>query len=131
VPATTQFRASTRSAFSYVTAGGDNDELFDTPQKQATSGFAVEACQQTLLVEVDDAQGRPVQDRAEQIIGQEVVCNSLGNALAARLLDVPYLDYNLYARRSFSFPGGGPDLPLFAVSQALYETPRAAGAVLR
>lgn len=80
------------AAFSFVETEADSFGFFDGSQKMATLGFSIEVCQQMMTVEGDG--GRDTSsESSDKNTGQEVFCNSLGYAVASRLLGIPYDEY--------------------------------------
>lgn len=116
-------------AFSYAEAinAEPGERLFMTPQAQATLGFAIEVCQQTLRAEIVDAQRKIlIRDKEQTEIAQEVVCNSLGYAVAARLLGASYDNYMESIKRT----GIGPSYIPFAVSKKTFDSYPVTGPVI-
>lgn len=77
--------------------GGFVTGLFTQVREFATLNFAVEVCQQTLEATAVEPDGTPVADPIPSRDAQELVCNSLGGAVAARALGMPYEVYEAFA----------------------------------
>lgn len=114
------------ATFSYVMVDNSEveDEIFNSPERQATLEMATEACQQLVNTKTLGKESDYV---------QEIVCNSLGNAAAAKLLGAPYEKYlsNLKRRTTFSIQDPNIQFPMLSVPQELYDSIAAQGAVIR
>lgn len=119
------------TALSYVSLKERASINFNTPQTGTTLGFTIEACQQTISPLVLNSEKQPVLDDEDWKIGEEVTCNSLGRALAARLLRVPYDEYlnNLANQPSLSLGAKGT-YHFFAVGRDAYYSIGTEGTVI-
>jgi hypothetical protein len=126
-PAATIYNQGT--AFSYIKSWSYPIGLFQTEEEILTVEFATEACQQTVYVEVDDGKNNPVAN--ERIIGQEAVCNSLGTAAAARLLDKPYQKYLDYVNNAvMGLTPQGERIRFISVTPRSYEALQPEGLII-
>lgn len=100
---------------------------FNTPVEYLTAEFAVEICQQSLQIGYKKDQGSiHYDDSPVGTLRQEVFCNSMGEAVAARFLNVPYLEYvaNVGTRNLF-------DQPPIMIPQKDYEAVSILGPILK
>jgi hypothetical protein len=129
-PAATYYPGDT--AFSYVKQIHQPIGIFRTPSEVLTAEFAIEACQQTLKASVIDEKGNPVISPEEALIGQEAVCNSLGTAVAARLLNKTYQEYFDYVSRgTMGLTKEGEKIGFISVTPRSYEALSPDGPILR
>lgn len=117
------------NSFGLTTATYDNDvvkslivipaiddprsKLFDTRSEYATNIFATEMCQSHLEIHSDTAEHANV--------GQEVICNSLGDAVTASALGMPYSRYVNTSRDIRFGQSGGPIYKPTIVPLELYD----------
>lgn len=123
------------AAFSIIRDTNDQVGIFQSPEEMLTVNFAIEACNQTLDVQISDSEGQ-IEDTRQKLFARELVCNSFGTAVAARLLGKSFQEYDAFIRRrTLSF---GPDyrpsqgeFQLLPVDQISYESFPASGAVAK
>lgn len=126
----TLYRRSDKLSFSYVSPTAAKDEFFAGDQANLTFSLAIEACQQTIRVGVRDGNGKFVEDRQAFQDAQELFCNSLGVAVAARLLGIPWEVYRDYASRSSVYLETGKRRPII-LSRGPYESIPQDGSAVR
>jgi len=83
--------------FVQVSAGLFTDGSFNAVPDFATFNFGVEICQELIRATVVDSRGVTVNVGAAGNDAQELVCNSLGGAVAAAALSLPYEKYEAFA----------------------------------
>jgi hypothetical protein len=88
-----------KDTFSYVEMTSDRftDGFFKSVQEFGTFNFAIEVCQSTVQATPVDPNGVALNDATLSQDAQEVVCNSIGAAVAARSLGMSYKDYQSFA----------------------------------
>lgn len=104
--------------------------FFDSELKATTLHFAIEACQQSLRVEkMFNNVGRYIVDDPKWLHnGQEVLCNSAGISIAARLIDIPYQTYKDFAQITYS--GENNIMPLIIFPEEFYYLVKPLGTVI-
>jgi hypothetical protein len=103
----------------------NSEEIFTTQQAFMEKAFSVEACQSIVLVNTSLPEAwRP---------SQELFCNNVGRALAAKTLGIPYQEYAAWANqgKSLQSPDGTYRIPLFAIREQLYNLMPASDPVLQ
>jgi hypothetical protein len=130
VAATTFTRG--KDTFSYVEMTSDKftDGFFKSVQQFGTFNFAIEVCQSTVRAQPVDASGQPLTDATLAQDAQEVVCNSIGAAVAARALNLPYATYQAFATSHPIRITNGRS-PALVVPQDAYASFPTQGAVVR
>jgi len=130
VAATTFTRG--KDTFSYVEMTSDKftDGYFKSVQQFGTFNFAIEVCQATVEAQPVDEAGAPLEDATLKQDAQEVVCNSIGAAVAARALNLPYATYEAFAS-SHPIRITNGRVPALVVPQDAYASFPTAGAIVR
>jgi hypothetical protein len=118
--------------FSYVQMTSDKftDGYFRSVPQFGTFNFAIEVCQATLRAQPVDANGAPLTDATLAQDAQEVVCNSIGAAVAARALNLPYDTYEAFAS-SHPIRITNGRTPALVVPQDAFMSFPTAGAIVR
>ena len=83
--------------FSFVRVQPSDFEGFKTYQENTTLSAATEVCQQLLHATLVDASGQEI-DEGMIKFSQEVICNSLGIAVASKALGYSYSQYETFLR---------------------------------
>lgn len=128
-------RISGNNALTFIeTISAPSNRLFTSLEAVATVAVATEACHQIVYVASLDQKGNQLHNDREDILGQEIVCNSLGFFIAARYLDIPFGKYSeaieQAAIRSPSIAGGN-QYPFIVFQEESYNQIPTLGPILK
>ncbi|MDO8619071.1 MAG: hypothetical protein Q7R49_03985 [Candidatus Daviesbacteria bacterium] len=130
-------RRSKENTLTYMSAtNSSGNRLFRGQDELTTLWLAVEGCQQTAYVVSMDQRGNHLVSSREDVLAQEIVCNSLGYFVAARYMNIPYSRYSTEIKQAAlrNLPAAilrGHEYPFIVFSEDSYDQIPVLGSVFK